>query len=146
MFAHVMFILQVLGGRGGAGVHLAGQQGHFGNFFQHHGVVDGLGRILAPGKGTVAVADDPRHRHRIDLAAGEGFNNDFAGVFLVILVQLFFGQVAGAGLFSQQRAACGPPVVAFSHKGPYLQTTSCTAFHLFCSLFRFLRNVPVKNA
>ena len=88
VFAHVMFVLQVLGRRGGVGVHLTGQQGHFRHLFQHHGVVDGLGRIFAPGEGTVAVADDPRHRYRVDAPVGEGIDDDLAGVLLVVLVQL----------------------------------------------------------
>ena len=92
-----MFVLQVLGRRGGVGVHLTGQQGHFGYFFQHHGMVDGLGRVLTPGEGAVAVADDARHSHRVNAPAGESLDDDLAGVLLVVLVQFFFCQVTGTG-------------------------------------------------
>ena len=76
MFAHVMFVLQVLGCRGSAGVYLTGQQGHFGHFFQYYGVVDGMGRILAPGEGAVAVADNSRDGGGVQAPVLECLDNE----------------------------------------------------------------------
>ena len=60
-------------------------------------MVDGLGRVLAPGEGAVAVADDRGHGDGVDAAFLEGLDDDVAGVELIALVQLLLRQVARAG-------------------------------------------------
>ena len=65
VLAHKVLVQHMLGGGLRVGVDLAGQQGHLGHFFQHNGVVNSLGGILAPGKGAMAGAQNAGHMHRV---------------------------------------------------------------------------------
>ena len=50
MLAQEMLVADVLGQRAGGGVERARHQRHFGQLLQHHGVVDGVRAVLAPGE------------------------------------------------------------------------------------------------
>ena len=91
-------LLQHMRGRGGGGtVYLHGVEGHAGDLLQHHGMVHGLRRVLAPGEGAVVAADHAGHMHGVDIAGFEGLHDDHAGVVLVARVNLLGGQAARAG-------------------------------------------------
>ena len=82
---------------GGVGVDLHGVEGHAGDLLQHHGMVHGLRRVLAPGEGAVVAADHAGHMHGVDVSGLEGLHDDHAGVVLVARIDLLGGQAARAG-------------------------------------------------
>src|SRR5690349_8650268 len=63
--------------------------------FENNGVMNGVGNGCSPGKWAVAGDQNARARERI--AFDECFNNDLAGVGLVIRLDLLCGQVPRAG-------------------------------------------------
>ena len=97
MLSEVVFILDALGGGGGGGPHLPGEQGHLRHLLQHHRMVHRLGRVFAPGEGPVAGTDHAGDGGGLDAPLLESLDDNYARVFLVILLQLPLGQVAGAG-------------------------------------------------
>ena len=60
-------------------------------------MVHRLGGVLAPGEGAVAGTDHAGDGGGLDAPLPEGLYDDFAGVLLIVLLQLPLGQVAGAG-------------------------------------------------
>ena len=60
-------------------------------------MVHRLGRILAPGEGAVADADHAWDGRGLNAPLLKSVHNDDPGVFLIVLLQLTLGQMAGAG-------------------------------------------------
>ena len=58
MLSQVVLIQQLLLHSCLVWVQLQGMEVHKGHFFQHGGIVDGLGSILTPGERAVAVYED----------------------------------------------------------------------------------------
>ena len=85
MLAHVVLVLQPLGGGGGVGVQDAGENAHPGAFLQHHAMVYGLGGVLAPGEGSMAEAQHGGNGLGINTPLPERLHNGDAGVALVVL-------------------------------------------------------------
>ena len=56
-----MLILEHLRRGCNFGVDKLGAEGHFSHLFKHNSTVDGVHRILAPGKGTVVLAKNCRN-------------------------------------------------------------------------------------
>ena len=110
MLAGIVLILNALGGGGGVGIHLAGEDRHFCDLLQNDRVVDGLGRVPAPGEGAVAVADHGGDRHGIDAPVAEALHDGMPGVALVARVQLRLRQMAGAGDRPVEVVGVGGPV------------------------------------
>ena len=79
----------------GGHVHIAGNIGHLGHFFQHHGVVHGIVGILAPGKGAVVFHQHGGRIVRIDFL--EGFHNHIARFLLIFAENLVLFHIARAG-------------------------------------------------
>ena len=71
---------------------------HERDFFQHNGVVNRLVRVLAPGKGAVAVDEDSGNRSGV--FALEGLNDHIAGFFFIFACNFFRGHLARAGNFT----------------------------------------------
>ena len=97
MLSQIVLILQVLRSRSGGGIYHPGEDPHLGNLFQYDRMIDGLRGILAPGEGAVAVAQNGRDGLGIQIPLPEGLHDGDTGVQLVVLVQLFLGQVTGTG-------------------------------------------------
>ena len=97
MLAQEVLILDVLGCGSSVTLDLTGIHRHLGDFLQHHSVVHSLGRALTPGEGAMAGAHDTGGMQRLDAALGQLFDDDLAGILLVVLVDFLGGEVTGAG-------------------------------------------------
>ena len=97
MLAQEVLILDILGSRSGIPLNLTGVHCHLGDFLQYHSVVHSLGRALAPGEGAMAGADDTGGVQGLDAALGQFFDDDLAGVLLIVLVDLLGGEMTGTG-------------------------------------------------
>ena len=97
MLAQEMLVQHMLGRGLGGRVDGQGQDRHFRDLLQHSGVVDGLRSVTPPSEGAVAGAEHTGHVSRVDASLFKCLDDDFAGVFLVVLVDLFGRQLPRAG-------------------------------------------------
>ena len=81
MLAQVMLIQQFLLHSHSAGIQAFRVEGHTGQFFQNHGIVDSILGICTPGKG--AVRTDQHSGDLIGRPMGKGFYDHIAGFFFI---------------------------------------------------------------
>ncbi len=76
---------------------LAAEDAHIGDLFQHNGVMHCVFGVFTPGKRPVRVHQHAGHLRRIDAFFTKGFDDHFAGLPLVLAVDLVVGHQPGAG-------------------------------------------------
>ena len=88
MLAVKMLILDVVGSRLYLRVDELGVARHLCYFLQYHCVMYSLCCVLAPGEGSVVLAEYCRRIYRVDASVLECLNDHNTGVFLICLVDL----------------------------------------------------------
>ena len=97
VLTHKMFVLDALGRGSGLWVEKFRIQAHFGNFLQHHRVIDRLGGVFPPGERTMATTNDCWDVDGIDAAIAESLHDNVSGVGLIIRLNLLRRQVSSTG-------------------------------------------------
>ena len=81
-----------------ARVDAVGHECHFCHLLHNHGVVNGLVRIFAPGKGAVVLDEDAGGVDRVDCAETEAVYNHVARLELILAFNLGFVMSAVQGI------------------------------------------------
>lgn len=110
MLAQIVLVEQLLLHNRKLWRELAREQAHIGALFQHHGIVNRIGRVFTPGERAVGVDQHRRDLHRAEIALLESFDDHFTRLVFVFPGNFCRGHQARAGNGSVEIVrVCGTP-------------------------------------